>query len=195
VIWFTSDLHFSHQNVIGYCNRPYASIDEMNEELIRNWNQCVSPTDEIYCLGDVSMSFKPIELYSARLNGKKYLVPGNHDFCHSVHKKSKNPESRARWVSNYEQNGWIVLPEQTTLEISGVGAVNLCHLPYAGDHVGEERYPDKRPADDGKWLLCGHVHNHWKQKDRMINVGVDVWDMKPVSVDELGALILNLKRP
>ena len=85
----------------------------------------------------------------------------------------------------------IVLPEEFSIEIEGVGKVTLCHLPYARDHIGVERYADKRPMDDGSWLLCGHVHNHWKTNGRMINVGVDVWDMKPVSIDVLKVLILS----
>ena len=100
-------------------------------------------------------------------------------------------------------HGWIVLPEQTTLDIPGLATVNLCHLPYT--NVGDVRpedienpekpYHDKytpyRPKDDGRWLLCGHIHQKWKTRNKMINCGVDVWDMKPVSIEEIKRIILN----
>lgn len=190
MIYFTSDLHFYHQNVIRYCNRPFATVEEMNEILITNWNSIVQPNDEVYCLGDLSMAFRPIELFSSRLMGKKYLVPGNHDFCHSVHKKSRIKENQDKWIVKYEEYGWKVLSEEVYFNASGIANFLLCHLPYAGDHVQTgERYQNKRPKNEGHWLLCGHVHNNWKLKEKMINVGVDVWDYKPISIDQIADLM------
>ena len=197
MIYFTSDPHYWHANIIKFCNRPFASVEEMNEAMIRNWNEVVTPEDTVYCLGDFSMAFRPIEAYTPRLNGIKYLVPGNHDFCHSYHKKSRNADNRKMWIEKYEANGWKVLPEQTTLDIPGVATVNMCHHPYrlvnaAGETYNDE-YDDKyekwRPKDDGKWLLCGHIHEKWKVVGRMINVGVDQWDFKPVSIEEIKKII------
>ncbi len=191
MIFFTSDLHFFHANVIKYCARPYSSVEEMNEMLVKNWNEVVGPEDTVYCLGDFSMAFRPVETFTARLNGKKFLVPGNHDFCHSYHKKSRTEEKRKIWLKSYEDLGWTVLPEQTTLEIPGVATVNMCHHPY--HLVANENYEDKyerwRPKDDGRWLLCGHVHEKWKVVGRMINVGVDQWDYKPVALTEIEKII------
>lgn len=205
MIFFTSDLHFWHANVIKYCNRPYASVEEMNEKLILNWNSVVSPKDTVYVLGDFSLAIRPVETFTHRLNGIKYLVSGNHDWGHSYNKKSRGEGKQQKWIDKYTSHGWIVLPEQTTLEIPGVAIVNMCHLPYS--NVGdvrpedienpEEPYKDKylpyRPKDDGRWLLCGHVHEKFKIKNRMINVGVDVWGMKPVSIEEIKEIILNEK--
>jgi calcineurin-like phosphoesterase family protein len=191
MIFFTSDLHIYHTNVIKYCARPYSSVEEMNEMLVKNWNDVVGPEDTVYCLGDFSMAFRPVETFSPRLNGKKYLVPGNHDFCHSYHKKSRNEENRKKWIKAYEDNGWTVLPEQTTLDIPGIATVNICHHPYY--LVATENYDDKyvkwRPKDDGRWLLCGHVHEKWKVVGKMINVGVDQWDFKPVAITEIEKII------
>ena len=64
-----------------------------------------------------------------------------------------------------------------------------CHFPYEGDSHDHDRYPDHRPLDDGEWLLHGHVHQRWRVRGRMINVGVDVWDYAPVPEDELVALL------
>jgi calcineurin-like phosphoesterase family protein len=76
-IWFSADLHLRHKKILAYCSRPYHDVDEMNEALIRNWNERVLPTDTAYVLGDFSMG-DPRKYYS-RLNGKVYLLPGSHD--------------------------------------------------------------------------------------------------------------------
>lgn len=191
MIFFTSDLHLNHANVIKYCNRPFSSVEEMNEMLIKNWNEVVGPDDIVYCLGDFTMASKPVADFTNRLNGTKYLVPGNHDFCHSYHKKSRSLENRLKWIKQYEDWGWVVLPEQTTLDIPGVAVVNMCHHPYhfvAGDHH-DDKYEKWRPKDDGKWLICGHVHEKWKVTGKMINVGVDQWGFKPVSIMEIQKII------
>jgi calcineurin-like phosphoesterase family protein len=190
MIYFTSDLHIWHANVIKYCTRPYSSVEEMNEMLVKNWNDTVGPDDTVYCLGDFSMAARPVETFTPRLNGTKYLIPGNHDFCHSYHKKSRKEGNRAEWKKKYEEWGWIVLPEQLTYDIPGVAIVNLCHLPYdLAEFEGSDKYLKWRPNDDGRWLLCGHVHEKWKIKGRMINVGVDVWDYKPIPITEIEKII------
>lgn len=190
MIYFTSDPHYWHANVITYCGRPHKDINEMNEALIKGWNDVVMQEDTVYCLGDFSLAYRAVEIVTPRLSGKKYLVPGNHDFCHSYNKKSRNPERRAEWIRKYEENGWIVLPEQTSLNIDDVGEVQMCHHPYVLDPThGDDKYEKWRPNDDGRWLLCGHVHQNWKFKDKMINVGVDVWDFKPVSIEEIKKII------
>lgn len=191
MIWFTSDPHYYHTNVIKYCGRPFTTVEEMNEKLILNWNNLVRYDDKIFCLGDFSMAFRSVELFSSRLMGQKYLIPGNHDFCHSVHKKSRNKENQIKWIGEYERHSWTVLPEQTTLSLGDSVTVNLCHMPYLYDHTNEIRYSKNRPINDGNWLLHGHVHEKWKVRENMINVGVDVWDFKPVSVDDIKKIILK----
>jgi calcineurin-like phosphoesterase family protein len=79
-VWFTSDTHFGHANIIGYSQRPFASTEEMDAVLICNWNARVRPQDEIWHLGDFTFrSEKAASLYLNRLNGRKHLVWGNHD--------------------------------------------------------------------------------------------------------------------
>ena len=78
--FFISDTHFCHSNIIDYCNRPFQSVKEMNEKMIKNWNSTVKDTDRIFCLGDFCLgSKKQISDFIARLNGKKILLLGNHD--------------------------------------------------------------------------------------------------------------------
>lgn len=80
-IWFTSDLHFFHENIIKFCGRPYYSIEDMNESLIKNWNDTVGKDDKVFVLGDFVLRRGKTETTKIinQLNGDIYLVPGNHD--------------------------------------------------------------------------------------------------------------------
>lgn len=81
-IWFTSDLHFGHKNVIKFCHRPFVDVKEMNSKLIENWNEVVSNEDLVFVLGDFSWwdSNTEIQKILKQLKGKTiYLIPGNHD--------------------------------------------------------------------------------------------------------------------
>lgn len=84
-IWIISDTHFNHKNIIQYENRPFNSIDEMNDAMIKRWNSVVSPDDIVYHLGDVGLGNESsLKWIIPSLNGHKILVRGNHD------QKSKN---------------------------------------------------------------------------------------------------------
>ena len=196
MIWFTSDEHYWHNNVIKYCSRPYASAEDMNEDMVAKHNAVVKPEDKVIRLGDFSLAFRAVELYPHRLFGEKDLVPGNHDFCHSYHKKSRNQEQRDKWMQKYRDHGFNILPERTTFDLPGHGIVNLCHHPYAyaGSTEHEDKYLRWRPVDDGKVLLCGHIHEKWKTNRSssgtlMINVGVDVNGFTPISCEEIVEII------
>lgn len=187
-IYFTSDLHFYHANVIKYCNRPYNSVGHMNEELINNWNYIVTNEDTVYCLGDFSFAPRPVELFSERLNGIKKLIPGNHDPIHPYNKHYKRAHKQGKLkelFKFYEDNGWEVLPIDSTLDIAGT-IVNLNHMPY---NTTDPRYTEYLPVNDGRWLLCGHVHEKWRVMSNMINVGVDVWEYSPVSLEQVNKII------
>lgn len=79
-IWFTSDTHFGHKNIIKYCNRPYETTQEMDESLINNWNKVVDKDDIVFHLGDFAFApdWRWKELIN-KLNGHIYLIIGNHD--------------------------------------------------------------------------------------------------------------------
>lgn len=78
--YYIADTHFGHKNVIEYCGRPYESVEHMDISLIENWNSVVTDEDEVYILGDFTWGNRErLEDYASKLNGKKYLVPGNHD--------------------------------------------------------------------------------------------------------------------
>ena len=76
--YIISDPHFSHENIIKYSTRPFKNADEMNEALINNWNSVVTSSDTVYVLGDVAFKKNKLSILNL-LNGRKILIPGNHD--------------------------------------------------------------------------------------------------------------------
>lgn len=188
--YFTSDHHFYHTNVIKYCNRPFKDVDHMNWEMVRLWNETVQPEDEVYYLGDFSLAHRAVTLFLPKLNGTKHLIAGNHDICHPAVHKNKEIKARNSLVI-YSFAGFRTIKLQDTIEIAG-HKVLMCHMPYSGDHK-EERYKEYRPVDEGNWLLHGHVHEAWLLKNKQINVGVDVWNFRPVSELQIAELIKNAK--
>ena len=76
--WFISDTHFGHTNIITYCQRPFKSVEQMNEVMIKKWNEKVKPTDTVFHLGDFSFR-GGFHQYKQRLNGTIILLAGNHD--------------------------------------------------------------------------------------------------------------------
>ncbi len=187
-IYFTSDQHYGHHNIIRYCARPFTDVNHMNEELIRLHNETVAPNDTVYHLGDFSMNKAFVKPILERLNGEHYLIMGNHDATHRCHHKNKH-DKKVNAYALYYQAGFKTISEYDILKIANEDVL-LCHLPFSEDHAEfEPRYKEFRPKDQGQFLLCGHVHTAWKIKGRQINVGVDQWDFKPVSLEQIAELI------
>ena len=86
MVYFTSDLHLGHSNIISLCNRPFANIEEMDKVLIENWNRKVKKNDTVYVMGDIVWDKKKVAYYMEQLTGRKTLVIGNHD-SHWVKKR------------------------------------------------------------------------------------------------------------
>lgn len=165
--WFTSDQHFFHANVISYCGRHYLTVEEMNACLIKRYNDCVSVDDVSYFLGDFAFGgvAKRKEILG-QLNGIKILVRGNHDGD----------------FKDCEKVGFAAVVDEAVIKL-GHKTVRLSHFPYHGWNV-DERHPGKHPGPGmrlDEYLLHGHVHQHWKVRGPMINVGVDAWNYSPVS--------------
>ena len=93
-VYFTADLHFNHAGVIGFDNRPFANVDEMNRCMVEYWNARVKDKDEVYILGDFSLSKQDTKEFAPKLKGKKYLILGNHD--------KKFPELRELFEDVYD---------------------------------------------------------------------------------------------
>ncbi len=183
--WFTADLHLGHANIIRYCDRPWPDVDAMDRGLVERWNATVADDDEVWVLGDVAMGRidDSLQLIGA-LHGTKLLVPGNHDRCWPG-----RGEAAAEWVGRYRDAGFAeILPEVVELTVGGI-AVRACHFPYWGDSHDDERFGSHRPVDDGRPLLHGHVHTKWRVEGHQVNVGCDVWDLRPVSEDAVAAAL------
>lgn len=183
MIWFSSDMHFGHANIIRLTKRPFKDLDEMHRELKARWNSKVQPDDTIYIVGDFSFMqlTENIKLLK-QLNGKKHLIVGNHD------KLKKLPLDEFESVQ--ERLPFSLFQNNDTL---------LCHYPFLNtpdevDHAAkngyEIRFLDRRPKNEGQILIHGHMHNNgYKVKGRAINMSVEQWDYYPVSIDEVKAAL------
>jgi len=186
--YWTADLHFGHQNIIDYENRPFDDVEEMNEAMINTWNSVVrDPDDEVWVVGDFALGKIADTLpLASRLNGKKILICGNHDRPWHGHKIKNRRGWKEKYIDAGFEEVWIDGAASTHI---GTTEVIVNHFPYAGDSRNEDRFIEHRPKDCGFWLIHGHVHSMWIVKDKMINVGVDVWDGCPVSDDEIDEII------
>jgi calcineurin-like phosphoesterase family protein len=156
----------------------------MTEGLIEKHNDVVRDGDTVFHLGDFSLSERFVEPVLARLRGKHILIPGNHDACHRKHKNFEGKRLK------YIQYGFAEIYDQVKLRDVPTGALMLLdHMPYTTDERHAERYAQYRPRDDGSWLLHGHTHGIWKQKGRMIDVGVDARGYAPMHADEISTII------
>ena len=170
MIYFTSDLHFYHKNIISHTGRPFRNVDEMDEALVRNWNNTVMPDDDIYILGDVTMR-GPDAAYQmlSRLQGRKYLIRGNHD---------KFVEQQT-----WKQYSWIFEWVKDYHELTiGNDVFILCHYPFA----------EWNEFFRGSIDLHGHQHNHQEYNEeqraagiRRYDVGVDANTFAPVSYERI----------
>lgn len=170
MIWFTSDTHFGHANVLRFCDRPWESIEQMNKALVDNINARVAPSDTLYLLGDFSFKM-PVEA-ARELRGKIrcrdiHWVPGNHD---------------KDWSQPAVAGTFVVEPPITTLKLESGRKVVMCHYPIM----------DWPGLGHGSIHLHGHIHatkeyNEWNRALRLLryDVGVDANDYAPVSIDEI----------
>lgn len=189
--FWTSDLHFSHKNILSFTERAtiWSTVDDMNEGLIERWNSVVKPKDTVTVLGDFAMGDRLTSLpFGQRLNGRKILQPGNHDYVFN---------QRAKWKPIYEELAGFygIYGNHMTGTTIGGKVVRQCHFPWRDQATEyDDRYLDEhpvRPTAD-TILLHGHVHETWKIADHQINVGADVWDCYPVHEDQLVAVCKDM---
>lgn len=181
--WFTSDTHFDHTLVAGL--RGFDSTEEHDKALVANWNAVVRPADRVWHLGDVGMG--RLARFADRLgelNGEIHLITGNHDACSPIHRDAH--KHQADWLNL----GFASIQAYARVRLRGANLL-LSHFPYrgSGDHTAEERYSQYRFVDDGLWLLHGHTHSTERQRGRQIHVGLDAWNLAPVSVDTISDMI------
>lgn len=171
--YYISDLHFGHRNCITFDNRPFNTVDEMDEVLINNWNKKVNNDDEVYILGDFCYrNSKDATYYLKKLNGKKHLIIGNHDKAILNNKKALEMFESINALTMIQDGSYNVV---------------LCHYPLA--EWNNEYY--------GSIHLYGHIHNnkhdtyyYMNNKMNAYNVGCMLNNYEPVSLEEL----LNINR-
>jgi calcineurin-like phosphoesterase family protein len=156
-VFFTADTHFGDHRTINISRRPFASAAEMDQALIERWNAIVSPGDVVWHLGDVARRPAAVADLLARLNGTKHLLRGNND-----------PDATLAAA------GWASVGDYAEIELGGRRLV-LCHYAFRSWN-GQHR---------GAINLHGHSHGRLKPMLRQFDVGVDVRDFAPVSLDRL----------
>ncbi|MGD1848867.1 MAG: metallophosphoesterase [Salibacteraceae bacterium] len=170
-IFFTSDHHFGHANIIKFCNRPFETVEEMNQALIERWNEKVRKNDHVYHIGDFGITYKEkLEAILQRLNGKKYLIAGNHEGA------AKQLPNYFEWIKDYYE----LKVKDPDLK-NGVQRIILFHYAM---RVWRSDFR-------GTWQLYGHSHGNLPDKeDRLaIDVGVDCHDFYPLSYAEVKAIM------
>lgn len=151
-IFFTSDVHFGHKNIIRYSNRPFNSVTDMNETLIRNWNSVVPENGVVYSLGDFAFSkIEEVESILHRLNGRIYMISGNHDEVITRNARRILDTNKVVKIVPY----W---------EIKHNGQ-DICLFHY-GCRVWNKSHR-------GSWLLFGHSHGSLPPYGKSVDVGVD----------------------
>ena len=161
VQFFTSDTHFGDPRVLRIDRRPFRSLALHDEALVERWNETVSAEDEVWHLGDFALGPKPERIAEllAGLNGRKHLVVGNND-----------------GPSTLTTSGWASIQHYAELEHAGTLFV-LSHYAFrTWNRMGR-----------GSVNLHGHSHARLKPMTRQVDVGVDAWDYRPVTLDAIMA--------
>ena len=170
-IWFTSDHHFDHRNILKFTGddgnliRPgfgntigveptTENLTQMNEFMVERWNASIKPGDKVYHLGDFCMKADSAEKFAKRLHGKKRLIPGNHDPIKEV----------ARWFEKVQL--WRIFKDE--------GFV-CTHIP-----IRPEQFRHKVALN-----VHGHLHQNVIQDPLYKNICVEVTDYAPLHIDDL----------
>ncbi|WP_201830725.1 metallophosphoesterase family protein [Microvirga zambiensis] len=158
-VFFTSDTHFGDPRVLRIDKRPFRTIAEHDEALIKNWNAVVSGSDEVWHLGDFALHVRRerIDELLGLLNGRKHLITGNND----------GPETLAA-------QGWESVQAYAEIHLEGHAMV-MCHYAFrTWKNMGRG------------WIdLHGHSHAKLKPQTRQFDVGVDAFDYRPVTLETI----------
>lgn len=171
MIYLTADLHFCHYKPFIYEPRGFDSVEQMNEGIIRNWNEIVKPEDEVYVLGDIMLkdNEKGIECWN-RLNGTKHIILGNHDTSPRVALYKAAPDTIVEGYAMpfvYHHHNFF-----------------LSHYPTLTTNFDVEEPLKKRVIN-----LCGHVHTMDRfsdfDKGLIYHVELNAHHNRPVSIDQI----------
>ena len=160
--WFPADPHFSHHRIIGFCGRPFPDVATMDAQLLAECRSRVGPDDDLWVLGDFTAgSLTDAQRRKVRgifhaLPGRKHLIRGNHD---------------EDWICDLP---WDSVSETADIVVDK-RRLFLCHYPMI-------TWPGAR---HNGLQLFGHVHQNWRGSRNSVNVGVDVWNFRPVTLPEI----------
>ena len=164
-VFFTSDTHFGHANIIRYCQRPFTDVTEMDGTMIANWCAVVRPDDDVYHLGDFAFrNAKAASSFLARLPGRKHLVHGNHD----------SEETRSL-------SGWASSQAMAEITVDGTRIVLL--------HYAMRVWPS---SHHGSLHFHGHSHGSLPGDRQSCDVGVDAWGFAPVRLSDVQRRLATL---
>lgn len=179
-IFWCSDTHFYHGNIVKYCKRPFTipgkfngegipepDIELMNETMINNWNAKIKQQDLVYFLGDFGFADQSkLKAILEKLNGNIHLIRGNHD---------KPLNSLHKYFTSVHDLLTISVPDEDAT--GGIQFIQMCHYPM----ISWDRMYYK------SWQLHGHTHGNLKfdPRFRRVDVGVDNWNFSPVSYSEI----------
>lgn len=190
-VFFSSDLHFGHENVLRFDNRPFASVEEMDAELVRRWNAKVGKGDLVYVLGDLIWKSRNGDAHNLirSLNGQIILIKGNHDrFLH-------NAQAKAALAGIKDYDDICV-----TLEDGSVRRCILSHyfIPFYNGHRhqaihlhGHSHFTDEADLE----LKMAMELNESGFKNEIYNVGCMYWDYAPVTLDEILSQTVRTSEP
>ncbi len=170
-IWFTSDQHWGHANIIRFSERPFADVESMNEALIANWNRVVGERDIVYHLGDIFLlPTSEAKKVRDRLHGRICLVRGNHD------KTADSMKGGFEWIKDYYE---LKYDDEGAPE--GRRRIVLCHYAF--------RVWNK--SHHGAWHLYGHSHGSLPDEPNSLSfdVGVDCHAYTPLSYEQVKGIM------
>jgi len=172
-IYFTSDHHFGHKNIIKFCNRPFETIEEMDAELIKRWNEKIGKNDTVYHLGDFGLTGKEsLATIIDQLHGNIHLISGNHEGAAIQNRK------KFVWIKDYHE---VKIKDADCS--NGVQRIILFHYAM---RVWRSDFR-------GTWQLYGHSHGTLPDKEHKLafDVGVDCHDFYPLSYEEVKKIMSN----
>jgi calcineurin-like phosphoesterase family protein len=198
-VYFTSDWHIGHANVLKFCSRPFTDVEHQSRVLVNNYNSTVPPHGVCYFLGDMGLcDVGTLRAVIDQLNGTKVLILGNHD-------AGTQKMYRAGFDVVLYSAGLQIAGERVTMShcpLRGIPRENLdgMHGVVPGDNWhGEHKSRQFSLRDEGQFHLSGHIHSPNRGRStkilgRQYDVGVDANNYTPVSISEIESWIAKTKQ-
>lgn len=171
--FFTADTHFGHANIIRFCGRPFETKEEHDAVIIENWNKTVDPRDTVYHLGDFGFGCpQGLRKIAHKLQGRIHFLKGNHD-------KPSILDSIGFRFSTIKDVS-IIFPRFNDRKKT----IFLSHYPHRSWYK----------SNHNSWHLWGHSHGNMVPYGLSFDVGVDVWNFTPISLDVVADKMSTLQQ-